>query len=163
MKQKTDIERLFRAHYEKMYNLARCMLYDDDECKDVVSEVFSKIIVDNVTLLSDSEEAYLMRCVRNACLNVIARQGTKEKVVKLLIDENDDYILDNDDERLSLLMGIIDRLEPPLRRMILRLRFLQEMSYQEIAEHEGVSKVTVYNHLSKAVDFIREQFNKARQ
>ena len=163
MKQKTDIERLFRAHYEKMYNLARCILYDDDECKDVVSEVFSKILVDHVTLLPESEEAYLMRCVRNACLNVIARKSTKDKVVKLLIDENDEYILDDDDERLSLLMQIIDRLEPPLRRMILRLRFLQEMSYQEIAEHEGVSKVTVYNHLSKAVDFIREQFNKARQ
>ena len=26
----TDIERLFRAHYQEMYHLARCILMDDD-------------------------------------------------------------------------------------------------------------------------------------
>ena len=40
MNRKKDIEQLFRQHYAKMYNLARCILSDDDESKDVVSEVF---------------------------------------------------------------------------------------------------------------------------
>lgn len=157
MKQKTDIERIFRTHYEKMYNLARCILYDEDECKDVVSDVFAKILTEQFVLLPESEEYYLMRSVRNRCLNILSHKSTKEKVVKLLMDENDNMFLESDNELLDRLMQIIDRLEPPIRKLILRLRYLQEMSYQEIADQEGVSKVTVYNHLSQAIDFIRKQ------
>jgi len=157
MKQKTDIERIFRTHYEKMYNLARCILYDEDECKDVVSDVFAKILTEDFVLLPESEEYYLMRSVRNRCLNILSHKSTKEKVVKLLMDENDNCFLEDDNELLDRLMQIIDRLEPPIRKLILRLRYLQEMSYQEIADQEGVSKVTVYNHLSQAIDFIRKQ------
>ena len=157
MKQKTDIERIFRTHYEKMYNLARCILYDDDECKDVVSDLFSKILTEHIVLLPESEEFYLMRSVRNRCLNIIAHKSTKEKVVKLLMDESDNCFMEDDNELFDRLMQIIENLKPPIRKMILQLRYSQEMSYQEIAEHEGVSKVTVYNHLSQAIDFIRKQ------
>ena len=72
MTQEKDIEQMFRRHYEKMYNLARCILSDDDESKDVVSEVFTQILADNIVLLPESEEGYLMRSVRNRCLNLIA-------------------------------------------------------------------------------------------
>lgn len=163
MKQKTDIERLFRTHYQKMYNLARYILYDDDECKDVVSDVFTKILNDGIVLLPESEEGYLMRSVRNRCMNIIAHKSIKEKTAKLLTEENDDFLLDDDNELLDFLMQIIDHLEPPIRQAILRLRYLQEMSYQEIATHERVSKVTVYNHLSQAIATIREQLKTARR
>lgn len=56
MKQEKDIEQLFRRHYEKMYNLARCILSDDDESKDVVSDVFAKILADDVVLMPGSEQ-----------------------------------------------------------------------------------------------------------
>ena len=59
MTQEKDIEQMFRRHYEKMYNLARYILSDDDESKDVVSEVFTQILADDVVLLPESEEGYL--------------------------------------------------------------------------------------------------------
>ena len=34
------------------------------------------------------------------------------------------------------------------------------MSYQEVADKVEVSKVTVFNHLSQAIDWIRKQFKK---
>ena len=108
-------------------------------------------------VLPESEEFYLMRSVRNRCLNIISHKSTKEKVVKLLMDESDNCFMEDDNELFDRLMQIIDNLKPPIRKMILQLRYSQEMSYQEIAEHEGVSKVTVYNHLSQAIDFIRKQ------
>ena len=61
MNRKKDIEQLFRQHYAKMYNLARCILSDDDESKDVVSEVFAQILADDVVLVPGSEDGYLMR------------------------------------------------------------------------------------------------------
>ena len=60
MTQEKDIEQMFRRHYEKMYNLARYILSDDDESKDVVSEVFTQILADDMVLLPESEEGYLI-------------------------------------------------------------------------------------------------------
>ena len=130
MKQEKDIERMFRQHYEKMYNLARSILSDDDESKDVVSEVFTTILADDVVLMPESEEGFLMRSVRNRCLNLIAHKSVKERVTKLLLDDADVILSEETDERLD----------------------------QEVADEVGVSKVTVFNHLSKAMDWIKEQF-----
>ena len=158
MKQEKDIERMFRQHYEKMYNLARYLLSDDDESKDVVSEVFTTILANNAVLMPESEEGFLMRSVRNRCLNLIAHKGVKERVTKLLIDDADVILSDKTDGRLEQLMLLIEDLEPPIRKQIFRLHYLKEMSYQEVADKVGVSKVTVFNHLSKAMDWIKKQF-----
>ena len=160
MKQEKDIERMFRQHYEKMYNLARSILSDDDESKDVVSEVFTTILADDIVLMPESEEWFLMRSVRNQWLNLIAHKGVKEKVAKLLIDDTDVILSDETDERLEQLLLLIDDLEPPIQKQIFRLRYLSEMSYQEVADKVEVSKVTVFNHLSQAMDWIRKQFKK---
>ena len=112
---------MFRQHYEKMYNLARSILSDDDESKDVVSEVLTTILADDV-------------------------------------DDADVILSEETDERLDRLKLLIEDLEPPIRQHIFRLRYLQEKSYQEVADEVGVSKVTVFNHLSKAMDWIKEQF-----
>ena len=145
---------MFRQHYEMMYNLARCILGDDDESKDVVSDVFTYILADDVVLMPESEEGYLMRSVRNRCLNLIAHKGVKERVAKLLLADADVILAENMDEGLEQLLLLIDELEPPIRKQIFRLRYLQEKSYQEVADEVGVSKVTVFNHLSKALDWL---------
>ncbi len=164
MKQKTtDIERLFRQHYERMYRLARTILYDADECRDVVSDVFERLLREDTVLLPDTEEAYLLRSVRNRCLNIIAHKGVRERVEKMLVMDEETMISDNDDEQLDRLHDIIDHLEPPIRQRILRLRLQQEMTFQEVADAMGVSKVTVYNHLSQATDTIKQIFKQAKQ
>ena len=149
---------MFRQHYEKMYNLARSILSDDDESKDVVSEVFTTILADDVVLIPESEEGFLMGSVRNRCLNLIAHKSVKERVTKQLLDDADVILSEETDERLDQLMLLIEDLGPPIRQLIFRLRYLQEKSYQEVADEVGVSKVTVFNHLSKAMDWIKEQF-----
>ena len=118
MKQEKDIERMFRQHYEKMYNLARSILSDDDESKDVVSEVFTTILADDVVLMPESEEGFLMRIVRNRCLNLIAHKSVKERVTKLLLDDADVIFSEETDERLDQLMLLIEDLEPPIRQLI---------------------------------------------
>ena len=118
MRQEKDIERMFRQHYEKMYNLARSILSDDDESKDVVSEVFTTILADDVVLMPESEEGFLMRIVRNRCLNLIAHKSVKERVTKLLLDDVDVILSEETDERLDQLMLLIEDLEPPIRQLI---------------------------------------------
>ena len=81
----------------------------------------------------------------------------KERVAKLLLDDADVILSEDTDERLEQLLLLIDDLEPPIRKQIFRLRYLQDKPYQEVADEVGVSKVTVFNHLSKAMDWIKRQ------
>ena len=149
-------------HYAAMYRLARTILYDADESKDVVSDVFVRLLHNNPSVQVDKMEGYLMMAVRNRCLDVLSHKSVREQVEKLFSQElkQRHIIARNEDERLDRLMQYIERELPPLSQQILRLRFLQEMTYEEVAQEVGVSKVTVYNHLWQSMHRIKEYFSK---
>ena len=157
-----EIETLFRQHYAAMYRLARTILYDADESKDVVSDVFVRLLHNNPSVQVDKMEGYLMMAVHNRCLDVLSHKSVREQVEKLFSQElkQRHIIARNEDERLDRLMQYIERELPPLSQQILRLRFLQEMTYEEVAQEVGVSKVTVYNHLWQSMHRIKEYFSK---
>ena len=145
-----------------MYRLARTILYDADGSKDVVSDVFVRLLHSNPSVQADKMEGYLMMAVRNRCLDVLSHKSVREQVEKLFSEElkQRHIIARNEDERLDRLMQYIERELPPLSQQILRLRFLQEMTYEEVAQEVGVSKVTVYNHLWQSMHRIKEYFSK---
>lgn len=153
-----EIETLFRQHYAAMYRLARTILYDADESKDVVSDVFVRLLHNNPSVQVEKMEGYLMMAVRNRCLDVLSHKSVREQVEKLFSQELQQRHIE--DERLDRLMQYIERELPPLSQQILRLRFLQEMTYEEVAQEVGVSKVTVYNHLWQSMHRIKEYFSK---
>ena len=159
---KKEFEDIYRQHYAKMYRLARTMLYDADESKDVVSDIFARLLRDGDRPQKDRMEGYLMTAVRNRCRDVLNRKSMQERVERLFLQESmQSHIVSmNDDDRLELLMQFIEAELPPLSQQIFRLRFLREMSYEEVAQAAGVSKVTVYNHLSQSVQRIKEHFDK---
>ena len=159
---KEEFESIYRQHYAKMYRLARTMLYDADESKDVVSEIFARLLRDGDRPQKDRMEGYLMTAVRNRCRDVLSHKSIRERVERLFLQESMQcqIVSMNDDDRLERLMQFIESELPPLSQQIFRLRFLSEMSYEEVAQAAGVSKVTVYNHLSQSVQRIKEYFQQ---
>jgi len=143
-----------------MYRLARRLLYDPQESKDVVSEVFARLLRGGVMPDSDKMEGYLMTAVRNRCRDVLSHKSMRERVEKLYLQEAIERQTPTmyDDECIERLMQFIEAELPPLSQEIFRLRFLREMSYEEVAQSIGVSKVTVYNHLSQSLQRIKEHF-----
>ena len=159
---KKEFENIYRQHYAKMYRLARTMLYDVDESKDVVSDIFARLLRDCDRPQKDKMEGYLMTAVRNRCRDVISHKSMQERVEKLFLQESMQcqIVSMNDDDRLERLMQFIESELPPLSQQIFRLRFLREMSYEEVAQATGVSKVTVFNHLSQSLQRIKEYFQQ---
>ena len=159
---KKEFEDIYRQHFAKMYRLARTMLYDADESKDVVSDIFARLLRDGDRPQKDRMEGYLMTAVRNRCRDVLSHKSMRERVERLFLQESmQSHIVSmNDDDRLERLMQFIEAELPPLSQQIFRLRFLSEMSYEEVAQAAGVSKVTVYNHLSQSLQRIKEYFQK---
>ena len=159
---KEEFELIYRRHYAPMYRLARRLLYDPQESKDVVSEVFARLLRGGAMPDSGKMEGYLMTAVRNRCSDVLSHKSMRERVERLFLQESmqSQIVSMNDDDRLERLMQFIEAELPPLSQQIFRLRFLSEMSYEEVAQAAGVSKVTVYNHLSQSVQRIKEYFQK---
>ena len=184
---KEEFESIYRQHYAKMYRLAMTMLYDADESKDVVSDIFARLLRDcdgpqkdkaaskreqSDACISSVEreqarpkakmEGYLMTAVRNRCRDVLSHKSMRERVERLFLQESMQcqIVSMNDDDRLERLMQFIESELPPLSQQIFRLRFLSEMSYEEVAQAAGVSKVTVYNHLSLSLQRIKEYFQQ---
>jgi len=185
---KEEFENIYRQHYAKMYRLAMTMLYDADESKDVVSDIFARLLRERLRAgerqrvlalpatkgragasagmkyhpQQNQMEGYLMTAVRNRCRDILSHKSMRERVEKLFLQESEQshIVSMNDDDRLERLMQFIEAELPPLSQQIFRLRFLREMSYEEVAQATGVSKVTVYNHLSQSLQRIREYFDQ---
>ena len=146
-----------------MYHLALTILYDEEECKDVVSDVFTTILDRNLDIDADRAEGYLLISVRNRCRNIIANKSTRERLLHLFsVEVNHPLSVSEDYSRLEELMNYIDTDLPLLSKKIFRMRYLREMSYKEISDELNISKVTVYNHLYKSLEKISEHFNKSK-
>lgn len=158
---KEEFENIYRQHYAKMYCLARTMLYDADESKDVVSDIFARLLREKYHPQQHQLEGYLMTAVRNRCCDVLSHKSMRERVEKLFLQEwqQSNVISTNtDDDRLERLVQFVESELPPLSQQIFQLRFLRELSYEEVAQATGVSKVTVYNHLAQSLQRIRVYF-----
>ena len=84
---KEKFEEIYRRHYPDMYRLARTILYDADDCKDVVSEIFARLLRGNIVPQAEKLEGYLMTSVRNQCRDVLRHKNVRECVEKLFSAE----------------------------------------------------------------------------
>jgi RNA polymerase sigma-70 factor (ECF subfamily) len=153
---KQTFEQIFRHHYDGMFRLARRMLGDDAESKDVVSDVFASLLgKDETELKTDTLQGFLLTSVRNRCVNLLVHKQKEQAAIVNLKDNEDDGI---GQEKLNALRDYIDTRLPELSQQILRLRFPQGLKYREIADALQVSEVTVYNHLSQSLKQMKEHF-----
>ena len=149
---KREFETIFRCHYDGMFRLARKMLGDDAESKDVVSDVFAHLLDSGKDLRSDTLQGYLLTSVRNRCINLLVKkQRSQAVVVDLNVESTDHELLDD-------MYHYIDGQLPPLSQQVLRLRYQQGLKYREIAEALQVSEVTVHNHLSQSLKQLKDHF-----
>ena len=157
-----DVESLFKTHYTQMYHLALSLLFDEAESKDVVSEVFASLLRGSTVVRADNAKAFLMASVRHRCLNVLQHMQVQERFARLLIADSDTLVSnDTAEEQMQMeeLMRYLQNSLPPMSLKIFRLRYLQEMTCQEVAEVLNVSRQTVHTHLKQSVEKIRKYFN----
>ena len=158
---KNELEILFKTHYPAMFRLAVSLLYDPDESKDVVSDVFATLLDNGLNIKSDDARGFLMTCVRNGCVNVIRHKRLRERFANLYVPEplTDDV---DDSVMLAELRDYINNHLPPLTRRIFTLHYLQDMTCRQVAEAVGVSRVTVHHHLSQSLEKINAYFNNSK-
>ena len=152
-----DIQRLFKQHYAKMLRVARTILYDEQESKDVVSDIFEGLLRGRTVLMHDTEERYLLTSVRNQCLKRIRHQETRLRMDTAPAGQTSNE--EHEDERIADIVEFVVSHLTEQEQRIFHLRFTEGYSYEEIAAAEGISRVAVWKHLSHVLKEIRNRFN----
>ncbi len=163
-----EIEQLFRQHYAQMAKLARTMLYDDEEARDVVSEVFAALIRSDIVPVNIKN--YLLTSVRNRCLSILEHKSVRAKFEQAYTLEMKSASQPAEEgggeyqssDRLRNLMTYAEQNLTKQTLRVFRMRHLQGMKYQDIAVELGISRVMVYKHLTQAMEKIKEYQHKIR-
>ena len=163
--QERQVERLFKLHYRAMYRLASILLHDDDESKDIVHDVFARLLVQQVELNEDTAQSYLLLSVRNRCMNVIRNHKIHGQVHRYLLSTSElEHTSPEDlEHEIEVLKTGIDELFPPICREVIRLHFAEGLTFREIAKRMDVSETTIYRHLRNALDQLRQTLKNAEQ
>lgn len=158
------LEKLFKQHYRRMYRLATVYLHDDAESKDVVHDIFARLLDGHSDLKEETIESYLLTSVRNRCLNVIRSRRIQERVEKRYLLDLETTITPTNhfEEELKTLHRGIEQLQPPVCRDIIVQHFRDGITFKEIASRLEVSETTVYKHLRRTLSQLRQTLNCER-
>ncbi len=146
----------------KLHHFAYLLLKDTAEAEDAVQEVCLKLwkIRDSLEQYN-SIEAFAMKVTRNWCLD---RLKAKKPVYidsyhswyDRRSEESDPHKLLENNDKLRLLNELLDKL-PEQQRLIMQLRELEGMEYEEIAEIMDMNINAIRVNLSRARNKIREE------
>ncbi len=155
-----DIELLFKAHYAQMYRLAVVLLHDDDLARDIVHDVFASLL-DGPSEFPISL-AYLLKAVRNRCLNHIRNCGIHQRIANRYFLDEVAYDTESwpDEETIARIYSLISNDISPRARSVMKLRFSDGLPFARIATTMGISETAVYRHLGQALKKIRKKLNE---
>ena len=126
----------------------------DDDAEDTVQDVLLRLW-QMVGELRQPFDALALRLTRNLCIDKVRRK----KPTVMLTDSGETDQAENDDERIERMMAVVSTL-PDLQQTVLRLRHLEGMEMNEIADLTGSSEVAIRKALSRARQAVRQKYMK---
>ena len=147
---------------EKLYRHAIKIVSNDFDAEDIVQEVMLKLWeFRNKLNRVENIEAYAMSMVKNASLNKNRnRKPVSDKFYETVQDtnKNPDKQLENKDA--VEIIGMIIKNLPYIQQMIIKLRDIECLSVDEIADITGSEAAAVRVNLSRARKKVKEIFLK---
>ena len=157
-----SFETLMLPHLDAAYNLAKWLLRNEDDARDVVQEAYLRAFKSFGGFHGSNGRPWLLTIVRNTAYNLIKKNQTAHLTTTF---DEDEQVGDREspspatllvqDEESKLVRRAIDQL-PEEFREILVLRHLEGLSYKEIAEVAHLAPGTVMSRLARARGKLRE-------
>lgn len=151
---------IFRLHERRLYALALKLTKSNLFAGDLIQEVFMKLWEQRAHLQDiENMEAWLYRLTENKVIDFLrkaAADGRLREAIWLSLSHNaqETGSMVATREYHHMLQKAINRL-PPQRRLIYQLNREKGLNYQQIAEELQISRHTVKNQLSTALQSIR--------
>jgi RNA polymerase sigma-70 factor (ECF subfamily) len=147
---------LFDAHHRRLWHLARRMVGDAEEARDLVQDAFLRAArhVGRLPAGDGEAEAWLVRTLVNLCRDRRRRRRVRrERHDEALASPAAGPAAAGDPEAAAVARATVERVLaclPPRRRAVLVLSELEGQPVARIALLLGIGRVTVRWHLAQA-------------
>ncbi len=153
----------FDKHYGDLVTYANGYLFDKDSSEDIVQEVFIYIWEQaNKINIETSLKGYIYSMVRNRCLNYLKSIKITDsfEILEFNINLITEHVFNSASEEdktivYHQILKIVDTL-PEKMQQVVKLKFLHNYKYTEIAEELNISVNTVKTQLKRAKSRITE-------
>ncbi len=165
---KEALESIYEDNYASLYHYGKKFSQDRDLIKDLIQELFIELI-DSGSRLSktDNIRFYLLKALRNKILKQLSGNSKfsdklEESAKFNLIDSIEGQLIKEEVEAQiqNQIITAIKRLTIK-QQEIIYLRFYKDLSYNEIANLFDVEIQTVRNLISRAINSLKEDFQKS--
>jgi RNA polymerase sigma-70 factor (ECF subfamily) len=156
-----SFEALVALETPRLHALARRLLWDDEEAKELVQASLAHAWVQRHTLRDPSlGAAWLKRIVVHRALSALRRRRLWSALAGMLgLDEREapppDAALEHKQHRLGLSRAL--SAVPARQATAFTLRYLEGLSLDEVADAMGCGRGTVRIHVQRAVRALKEQ------
>ena len=161
-------ERLMKKHRDSIYYMVLKMVHNKDEAEDITLISFGKAF--NSLPKYNQKYAFstwLFKIATNNCIDYIR----KKRLETISLDQDlenekgDNYALDVESDaltpeerfmksqRIVSVRGTVDRLDPK-HKILIQLRYYEELSYEEIAQQLNIPLGTVKAQLFRAKEMV---------
>ena len=157
---------LFKKYEYRLYTLAQKLTKSDIYARDIIQEVFLKLWEQRHHIQAiNNMEAWLYRLTENKVIDFLRKAAADNRLKEAIWRKLPDHFNDTEDlvaekEYSQIIQNAINHL-PPQRKLIYYLNREKGLNYQEIATELDISKHTVKNQLSTALQSIKSFINKS--
>jgi RNA polymerase sigma-70 factor, ECF subfamily len=158
---------LFEAHKDRVYTIAFHYSGNEAMARDVTQQVFLKLFTSINQFHEDSQfTTWLYRIVANACTDEHRKRRrfvpfSPEIEVRTMVEKGSQEEAYRRREVAASVRGAIAELTPKLRLPIL-LKYVEGLSYDEIAESLGLSIGTVSSRLNRGHKMLARKLDHLR-
>ena len=147
---------LFSTEKNQLYRIAFAYLKNEVDALEAIQEVTFRAYK-NINKVKEPKyfSTWLTRIMMNYCIDELKRKK------RLLLNDTKAQtgsITEENDERISM-EAAVETLEPKLQEIII-LKYFQDMTIEQIADHLGHPSGTIKTWLSKALQILRKHISK---
>jgi RNA polymerase sigma-70 factor (ECF subfamily) len=158
-----SFETLMLPHLDAAYNLAKWLLRNEDDARDVVQEAYLRAFKSFGGFRGSNGRPWLLTIVRNTAYNLIKKNQSAHLATTFDEEEHlpegesavSPATLLEHDEQSNVVRQAIDRLPDEFREIVV-LRHLEGLSYKEIADVAHLAPGTVMSRLARARAKLKE-------
>ena len=158
---------LFDSHKDRVYSLARYLSRDEAMANDITQQAFATMLLKAREFRAEAKlSTWLYRLVVNLCADEWRRE---RKWLPLAAARHKEVMSEKAPQEKSLarneiaqaVMRAIENLKPKLRATVV-LKYLEDLSYQEISQVLGCSMGTVASRLNRGHKLLARKLGHLR-
>ena len=158
----SHLERLYDAYSAGLFDYLSVFVHSEAEARDLLQDLFVKIGTLGIPAQIESEKAYLWHLAHNLAVDALRRHTRRDRIHAGIAADSDalrGFAENADPDAAVFARQVRDAMDslPPEQRSIAQMKLWDGLTFEEIAQVQGISPNTAASRYRYAIDKLRSQ------